>query len=309
MNSEARTRAFFYDLNVAPLWRDCFDQLFTDQVGLPDRGRILLIECGTGGLAVELAARLRETGSVTASDSDPERLALARDKATVANLENIRFLSIEQLAEERLADAFDLIIGDASLLPAASLATILKTLRAGINYDGKTVAYVASRGSFDEFFSIFWEALYTCDLAEELGPALEGLLSAQPTKGDIEEQAVAAGWRNILVTIARQDIAFETGTAFLESPLITGHWLDRWLAIVPADRIADVKAAIVSIIDRDREEMPFEIGLKAALVTGNRRADTTIAEEPEEEDEEALAEDDLADLLAAPDDDATEWTQ
>lgn len=272
MNSDARTRAFQYDLNVAPLWRDCFDQLFTETVGLPDRGRVLLVECGTGGLALEIAARLRETGSVTATDNDPDRLALAADKANIANLDNIRFLSLGKLAEERLTDAYDLVIGDASLLPPGALATILKTLRAGVTYDGTAAAYVVSRGTFDEFFSIYWEALYTCGLAEELGPALEVLLLAHPTKVDIEEEAAAAGWRNVAVTIIKHNIGFESGTSFIESPLIAGHWLAGWLKIVPPDRIADVKAAIVEIIDRDREDLTFEIGLKAALVTGNRRA-------------------------------------
>lgn len=290
MNSDARTRAFQYDLNVAPLWRDCFDQLFTEIVGLPDRGRVLLVECGTGGLAVEIAARLRETGSVTATDNDPDRLALAGDKAVIANLDNIRFLPLGKLAEERLTDAYDLVIGDASLLPAGALATILKTLRAGVTYDGTAAAYVVSRGTFDEFFSIYWEALYNCELAEQLGPALETLLLAHPTKADIEEQAAAAGWRNVAVTIIKRNIGFESGTSFIESPLIAGHWLDGWLKIVPANRVADVKAAIVEIIDRDREDLTFEIGLKAALVTGNRRAES-VREEDEDVEEEAEEDD------------------
>ncbi len=285
MNSDARTRAFQYDLNVAPLWRDCFDQLFAETVGLPDRGRVLLVECGTGGLAVEIAARLRETGSVTATDNDPDRLALAGDKAVIANLDNIRFLPLGKLAEERLTDAYDLVIGDASLLPVGALATILKTLRAGVTYDGTAAAYVVSRGTFDEFFSIYWEALYNCELAEELGPALEKLLLVHPTKADIEEQAAAAGWRNVAVTIIKHNIGFESGTSFIESPLIAGHWLDGWLKIVPANRVADVKAAIVEIIDRDREELTFEIGLKAALVTGNRRAEGIREEDEDVEDE------------------------
>jgi SAM-dependent methyltransferase len=276
---------------VAPLWRDCFDQLFTETVGLPDRGRVLLVECGTGGLAVEIAARLRETGSVTASDADPDRLALASDKANIANLDNIRFLSLGKLAEERLTDAYDLVIGDASLLPAGALATILKTLRAGVTYDGTAAAYVVSRGTFDEFFSIYWEALYNCELAEQLGPALETLLLTHPTKADIEEQAAAAGWRNVGVTIIRHNIGFESGTSFIESPLIAEHWLDGWLKIVPADRVADVKAAIVEIIEREREGLTFEIGLKAALVTGNRRAEGVRPDEDDEEAEDELGDD------------------
>lgn len=303
MNSDARTRAFHYDLNVAPLWRDCFDQLFAETVGLPDRGRVLLVECGTGGLAVEIAARLRETGSVTATDNDPDRLALAGDKAVIANLDNIRFLPLGKLAEERLTDAYDLVIGDASLLPAGALPTILKTLRAGVTYDGTTAAYVVSRGTFDEFFSVYWEALYNCDLAERLGPALETLLLAHPTKADIEEEAVAAGWRNVVVTIIKHNIGFESGTSFIESPLIAGHWLDSWLKIVPPERIADVKAAIVEIIDRDREDLVFEIGLKAALVTGNRRAPGERAAVHEEDDEEEAGMDD------EPDDDEEGWAQ
>jgi ubiquinone/menaquinone biosynthesis C-methylase UbiE len=270
VTSELRTHALLYDLTVSPLWRDRFDRLFVERIGFPEKGHALLLECGTGGLAVELAGRLQHVGSVVASDADAERLTLARGKADIANLDNIRFVSAERLAPELRANFYELALGDASLLPADRLAPMLRTLWRTVAYDGKVVVYALSRGSFDEFFSIFWEALYNCGLAETLNDQLETLLYAHPTKADLEEEATTAGLRNVHVVIWKEELAFPDGTAFLESPLITGYWLDQWLTIVPAERRRDVKEAIAGVIDRDAVGLPFEISLKAAIVVGAR---------------------------------------
>ncbi len=262
-----RTRAFLHDLTISPLWCECFHQLLTETVPLPESGHILLVECGTGGLAIELAHRLRNTGTVTASDSDPARLQIVRDKCQVAKLDNLRILDRDQLADDPVAEGYDLVVGDASLLPTEALPPLLTLLRERVGEGGQVAAYALLRGSFDEFFSIFWEALYECDLAEDLAVPLETLLRTHPTPADIRAQAADAGLHNITLTSSKETFSFDSGHAFLESPLIAGYWLDRWLSIVPRDYLNPVRDSLCDIIDRDRGTYPFEVSIKAALLT------------------------------------------
>ncbi|OYT71536.1 MAG: hypothetical protein CFK52_07840 [Chloracidobacterium sp. CP2_5A] len=290
LDLDGRARALVHDLAIAPMWRECFDRLLAEAVSLPDSGRILLIECGTGGLAIELAHRLRETGAVTASDSDPARLQIARDKRQVAKLDNLRLVETRYLVDDPVEDGYDLVVGDASLLAADALEPMLALLRDQVGEDGQVVAYVVARGSFDEFFSIFWEALYECDLAETLAAPLEAMLRVHPTQADLSAQAASAGLHGVRVMVGKEIFRFDSGQEFLESPLIAGYWLDRWLSIVPPAYLDTVKASVRDLIDRDRGDYPFEVSLKAALLTG--RAIPVCADEDEPEDETGLELDD-----------------
>lgn len=293
-SSDDRTHAFLHDLTVAPLWCECFNQLLTETVPLPESGRILLVECGTGGLAIELAHRLRDTGTVTASDSDPARLQIVRDKCQVAKLDNLRILDRHQLAADPIADGYDLVVGDASLLPTEALPPMLSLLRERVGAGGQVAAYALLRGSFDEFFSILWEALYECDLAEDLAVPLEALLRTHPTPADIRAQAASAGLHGVALTTSKETFPFDGGQAFLESPLIAGYWLDRWLSIVPSPYLDTVKASLCDIIDRDRGSYPFEVSIKAALLTARAVAfgtdDANLNDDTDTEDD---LEDDL----------------
>ncbi len=294
--SDNRTRAFLHDLTVAPLWNECFHRLLIETVPLPDSGRVLLVECGTGGLAVELAHRLRETGTVTATDSDPARLQVARDKRDLAKLDNLRLLNAGELAQDPVADGYDLAVGDASLLPTDALTPMLALLRERAGEDGQIVAYAVSRGSFDEFFSILWQALYECNLAETLAEPLEALLHTYPTKAALRTQATAAGLHSVNIIIEKETFTFQNGQDFLESPLIAGYWLDRWLAIVPPEHRAAVKTAVCSIIDEEYGTCPFEVSIKAALLTGRTTASGGLTHAADAEDEVPESDDDAEGL-------------
>ncbi|MBX7220688.1 MAG: methyltransferase domain-containing protein [Blastocatellia bacterium] len=272
MTTETRTRAYLYDLYLAPLWRDRFDQLFLDHVPLPTEGRVLLVECGTGGLALELANHLKDSGSVTASDRDAEYLDLAQAKSTTVKLENLHFISDQQLHQELTPNAYDFVVGDASLLPAAEFEPLARMLFNTISPEGKVVLYTIIRGSFDEFFSVYWEALYECGLAEHLNAQLETLLYGHPTLVEVEDQSRLAGLRNVQIFTAKEEFSFHSGEEFLSSPVIAEYRLEPWFQILPqpTDR-KRVKEAICAIIDRDRNGQTFEISIKTAVVIGNRQ--------------------------------------
>jgi hypothetical protein len=59
-----------------------------------------------------------------------------------------------------------------------------------------------------------------------------------------------------------------TGEEFLESPLIADHFLTDWLEIAPAATRDEVLGYIASIIERERNNMPFGVSVKAAVIAG-----------------------------------------
>ena len=144
---------------------------------MPTEGRILDINSGTGAHAIELAERMRGKGEVIALDPSAERVELARAKALVKKVEDVSF---EQGgAPLRFADReFDGVIGDASLLRARDIPALLGEMLRVAEVEAPVVLKLATRGSFDEFFSIYWEALHDAGIDDQVWARLEALISA-----------------------------------------------------------------------------------------------------------------------------------
>jgi ubiquinone/menaquinone biosynthesis C-methylase UbiE len=260
--------AYRYDLFIAPDWRERFDALVSKHVKVPLEGRILDVNCGTGGYAIEIAEGLRGKGEVVAVDSGAERIEIGRAKALVKRLSSVTF---EQSLPYDLrfdSEEFDLVIGDASLLPANELEDVLGEMIRVAKPGARVALKLATHGSFDEFFSIFWEALYDLALQDEVWAELQPLIDERRTVSDAERLARQAGLRQIVSFTAKEIFPYESGEEFLSSPLIGDTFLDDWLDIVPEDRRQDVYDEIDRIIERERTEAPFEVAIKATVITG-----------------------------------------
>ena len=262
--------AFLYDLYIAPLWRERFDRLVDDEVTIPAPARILDAECGTGGFALELAARQAGKIEVYASDHSLERLELARAKAVTQKLDGIVFQQTT-LLDLQFDDAiFDVAIGDASMMPPEDLEAALTEL-GRVTKDGGTVAIkLATRGSFDEFFSIYWETLHDLGL-EQLTPDLERLITERPTVSNAEELAVASGLKRVNSVTRMERFDYDSAAAFLSDPLIENAFLDEWLGFLPdEDTRQRVLERLSLIIDRERREADWDISIKATIVIGRK---------------------------------------
>ena len=80
--------------------------------------------------------------------------------------------------------------------------------------------------------------------------------------------AARAGLRDARSLTSKEEFSFETGEDFMESPVIKDTFLSDWLAIVPEQRREEVSERLIAIIDRERHDGPFEISIKATLITG-----------------------------------------
>ncbi|HWO00534.1 MAG TPA: class I SAM-dependent methyltransferase [Blastocatellia bacterium] len=270
--SDLKELAFRYDLFVTPDWRDRFDTLVNENVEIPAEGRVLDVNCGTGAHSIELAERLRGKGEVVGIDPSAERIDLASAKALAKKLDDVKFQQGTATALPVSDDEFDVAIGDASMLATGEIEHILTEMIRVTKPEGRVVLKVATRGSFDEFFSIYWEALLTAELVDEVWPKLDYLINERRTISDVELIATKARLRNVDSFTSNEIFIFETGEAVFTSPLIEDFFLEDWLAIVPESRRREVRDRIVSIIDNDRHGAPFEVSIKTTVISGTKQA-------------------------------------
>lgn len=274
ITKSAQERAYLYDLYIVPTWREVFDQLVDEKVKIPTEGKFLDASCGTGGYAVDLASRIEAKGDVVGIDNSLENIALAQAKADVKKIDNLKF-EFGELESLKYADkTFDFIVADLSLIPPDELASrvelIFNELARVANTDATIVIKLATRGSFDEFYSVYWEALYSLDL-EDYTPQLEELISERLTIEQVEELARAAGLKRVSSITHKHRFDFENAEAFLNSPLIETEFLDRWLSILDNERDSSrVKSELVEVIDQAREHMDFDVSIKATLIIGHK---------------------------------------
>src|SRR5919199_5602451 len=158
--------AYLHELYVATDWGERFAELVDEHVKLPAEGRALYVASGTGAHALALIGRAPREVTLVCVDESEERLELARAKASVVKSERVEFRHAQLEALSFEDEAFDLVVGDASLVAPERLPEVLAEM-VRVAAPGATVSMsVATASSFGEFFSVFWEALAGAGYAE-----------------------------------------------------------------------------------------------------------------------------------------------
>src|SRR5215475_4756033 len=265
---DAKEMAYLYDLYVTPTWREAFDEMVDDEVELPKEGKFLDAGCGAGGYAIDLAIRGGAKTEVVGVDPSPEKLVLARGKAEMKKLDRVEFRQGQMRSLELPDEEFDLVIGDASMAPPSEIGPALAELARVAKKGATVVLKLTTRGSFDEFFSIYWESLYNLGLLEYT-PQLEGLITERLTVSDAEQISIDAGLKHVRSVTSKERFDFGDGKEFFEAPLIETFFLDGWLALLPDEETRrKVREELVKIIDEERHEMDFDVSIKATLIIG-----------------------------------------
>lgn len=270
----AKELAYLYDLYVVPAWREVFDRLVDEEIELPKEGKCLDAMCGTGGYALDLSLRGGAKVEVVGIDSSEERLILARGKADVKKPNRVTFQKGSLKKLDFPTGEFDLVIGDLSLLPSPlSVAEVEDALDELIRVAKKgatIVVKLATQGSFGEFFSVYWEALFDLDLVAH-SPEIERLISERLVASDTETMALDAGLRKARSVTHNERFQFKDAAEFLTSPLIETSFLDDWLAFLPSrETRQQVEQQLAKIIDRERQNSSFEVSVKASLIVGQK---------------------------------------
>jgi len=265
----AKELAFLHDLYIATDWGERFAELVDAHVKLPKEGRALYVEAGSGGHALALQERGGQKLTILCADENEECLELARAKAAALH-QSTTFQVETPQALSFADDEFDLVLGNLSLASPRNLRPAVSELGRVTKTGGTTAWWLPTAGSFGEFFSIYWEALLGAGV-EDHGADVERLIAELPTVSDVEAWAAEAGLEEVQSWTAIEEFDFESGEAFLKSPLIQHFLLPAWLESIPAAAREKVRSELARIIDAERHTGEFALTMKATLVVGKRQ--------------------------------------
>ncbi len=260
--------AFLHELFVATDWGERFAELVDKHVELPKEGQALYLAAGTAGHAIALQERAGNNLKFLYIDENEESLELGRAKATVTkDGAEFRKGNVDRLA---LPDnRFNVVIGDGSLVHTERVPGMLSEM-VRVAAPSATVALsLPTFSSFGEFFSIYWEALHNCGLADQEA-AVQSLISTLPSTATVEEMAEQAGLDEVTSWTRLEEFDYESGEQFLNSPLIVDFLMPIWLETLPADCYEDIVKEIARLINEERHEAEFALSVKATLVIGKK---------------------------------------
>lgn len=260
--------AFLQDLFIAPDWGERFAELIDEHLKLPKEGKALYVAAGTGGHALALQERAGSKVELLCVDENPECLELAKAKATATD-EQVTF-SIAPVDQLDLSDnEFDLVIGNASLVPRQLVRGMLAEM-VRVAAPGATIAFtLPTSSSFGEFFSIYWEALHNKELIDYESD-VEQLITELPTVSDVQRMAEDQGLKAVASWTRIEEFDFASGEQFLSAPLIGEFLMHDWLALVPEDTRAELFSEISRLINEERHEAEFALSVKATLIVGHK---------------------------------------
>jgi hypothetical protein len=190
---------------------------------------------------------------VVGLDTSEARLKLARAKATLKKLDNVSFQVGSVRATGVRPESFDLVVADLGWHAIIRDDCSHQACAGAARPDATVATLCATRGSFDEFHSVFWEALYRESLLE-YSPRIETLSLDRPTVTELENMGKAARLRKVHSVTAKHDFGFDDGSTFVASPLIANYFLPDWLSVIEHEsERARVLTAIPGVIDDARE--------------------------------------------------------
>jgi ubiquinone/menaquinone biosynthesis C-methylase UbiE len=260
--------AFLHDLFIAPDWGERFADLIDQHITIPKKGRVVYLAVGTGGHAISLRERSGKDVEFLGLDEDVECLELARAKATTMDTPTeFRHATLDAL--ELPDNTYDVVIGNASLVPQERVSKIFAEMVRVAAPGAQVVLTLPSASSFGEFFSIYWEAMHNAGLIDHEAD-VESLILELPTVSDIEQMAQDEGLDDVGSWISIEEFDFESGEQFLNSPLVSDFLMQNWLASVPDQSKENVKQELTRLINEERHEAEFALSVKATVLAGRK---------------------------------------
>lgn len=260
--------AFLQDLFIGPDWGERFAELIDEHLKIPNGGKALYVAAGTGGHALALHERANAKLEFLCVDENPECLELARAKATAAN-DQISFATAQLDHLELPDNHFDMVIGNASLVPRQRVREMFLEMVRVAAPGAKIALALPTASSFGEFFSIYWEALHNLGLIDHESD-VELLISELPTVSEVKQLAADEGLKDVETWTRVEEFDFESGEQFLSAPLVAEFLIRDWLAPVPDNTRAELFSEISRLINEERHEAEFSLSVKATLAVGQK---------------------------------------
>lgn len=260
MSKTEKELAFLRDLYIETDWTERFTNLFDDNFKFSGERTILYANAGAGNHALAIREKLDDDIEIFAVAETGELVTIARAKAD-AIAANVDFSKVYP------GEKYDAVLADASLTRPAELEEFLTKIAGSSK---KQVAFfLPTAGSFGEIFSLLWETLLHLDLLEKSGE-VERLIVEIPTVSKIEETAKSLGLRRIVTISKSEFFEFETGEAFVNSPLAADFLFPGWFEFLDDKEKEQVIGRLAQTINDDCQEMSFRFFIKATLLVGEK---------------------------------------
>lgn len=255
--------AYLRDLAVDGEWTTRFADLVDKHLDLTEAENLLYINAGTGGHALAIYEKFRETTNVFATCENEDILNIARDKAAALSADvDFSMLRFED-------DAFDAVLADGSLIKPADVEEFIEDVVRTARTSGDVAIFLPTAGSYGEVVSLLWEILFTEDLGEH-GAAAEKLITDMPSVSRLEVLAERAGLVNVNTETAIEVFEYDNGEAFVASPLVADFLLPSWLEMLDENEKERAIKELARLIDAEDGELTFRFSVKATLLTGEK---------------------------------------
>ncbi|MBS0265015.1 MAG: methyltransferase domain-containing protein [Planctomycetes bacterium] len=241
MNYQTPEFAEYFD--ELPLWSARFGIALLERVPLRPGQTILDAGAGSGFLSIELAQRCGETSRVIAVD--PWRAAMQRleRKLAHAGLRNVQPIIQDLESAEIPANSVDLIVSNLGLnnfeAPAAALQACFRAARPGARLFLTTNLV----GHMDEFYRAYETVLTELGYVDRL-PYLAAHVQHRATVESVHHLLREAGFTTVATHTSIFRERYANGSALLRHAFIRVGFMPAWKAIVPAELVQPVFAAL-----------------------------------------------------------------
>jgi SAM-dependent methyltransferase len=260
--------AAVFETFVVPRYLSFFGQAALDALAVGRDAQVVHLHCRTGYPDVEIAARLPGAHLYGCDPSRPA-IHLARAKATAAG---------GLVSEYRVCPSFPVPLPDAAFShgialhpPAGPLhrRPLVAELARLIAPHGQIVVALPLRGSFLELADLLREFA----LKHESVPlaALEQGFALRPTVEMLGAELEEAGFHYVDVEVRTESLAFQSGRAAFEDPILRLLVLPELRAALPEAEADRAFSYVREAIDKYFSLGMFDLSINVGCVTGRKR--------------------------------------
>ncbi len=158
--------------------------------------RVLDIATGIGEPALTAARRMGPGGQVVAIDQSPQMLAIARERAATAGLQNIQFIELDAERLDTLEGHFNAALCRWGLMLLPRLVPALQGIRQRLQPGGRFATAVWSAPARVPILSLPREVIMQFIEVPSPPPGTPGVFSLADSKA-LEQAFIQAGWSSI----------------------------------------------------------------------------------------------------------------
>lgn len=263
-------RAAIWEQAILPTWEARLVPSLISAMPLPELGSILVAECRTGYVALELLARIGEEVRCIALDSSREMLDVARSKLPPEDRRV--WWDAKSVDQTHYRDnVFSASVCAAGIVTRDDVQRVCTELVRLTRPGGAVGLVVPLRGTFEEFYDLYREALVAADLLA-VEPSLDAFVEALFTPESLAESLRATGMEDVSIEPVRFELHFGSGEDFLLSPLVESLYLPYWLQICRDDASREqIFFHVVRAMDTYFHGIGLTMTAEAAHVVGSAR--------------------------------------